>query len=160
MKLDRDVQRSILEALQTIYPDQCFDVLNSISVDREIGLANLFYLTEHQLVEAKFVNTAGHISDLAGRQRLTAKGSDFLKDDGGVTAILGVVTVKFHEDALKQLIELRLSEAHIPKEEKNRLLQSVRELPAESIKHLTTKLLDLGMDNLPRAVELIRTVLT
>ncbi|MNN90443.1 hypothetical protein D3C81_2083910 [compost metagenome] len=84
---------------------------------------------------------------------------DFLADDGGMSAILGTVTIKFHQDTLRQLIELRLENAQLPEAEKGSLLKTVRELPADSIKHLTTKLLDLGMENLPRAVELIRTAL-
>lgn len=50
-------------------------------------------------------------------------------------------------------------EADLPREEKSRLLEAVRDLPGESIKHLTTRLLDAGLENLPRAVELIRSVL-
>jgi len=96
---------------------------------------------------------------IGGQQRITAAGMDFLADDGGVGAILGVVTVKIHEDTIKQLIEARIAGSDLPEEEKRPLLQAVRELPGEAIKHLTTRLLDLGLDNLPGAVSLIRTYL-
>lgn len=97
--------------------------------------------------------------DYAGQQHITASGMDFLADDGGIGAILGVVTVKLHEDTIKQLIEARIAASDLPEEEKRPLLQTVRELPGESIKHLTTKLLDAGLENVPRLVELIRTAL-
>lgn len=158
--LDRDIQLKILQALAEQYPEASFNVLKDAGIDESIGVANLCYLTEHKLVTAKFAKFGQEAMGLTGQQRITAAGMDFLADDGGVSAILGTVTIKFHEESLKQLIELRLSEAQLPTAEKQRLLQSVRELPGESIKHLTTRLLDLGMENLPRAVELIRTVLT
>ncbi len=160
MKLDRELQLRILNALADKYPETAFDILKEIEAPRADGVANLVYLTEHRLVTAKFASFDGLPMDISGSQRITAAGLDFLADDGGVGAILGTVTIKFHEDSLKHLIERRLTEAQLPPAEKNRLLQSVRELPADSIKHLTTRLLDLSMDNLPRAIELIRTALS
>lgn len=159
MKLDRAIQLQLLKQLASVYPNSDFHVIENVGCDYEVGIANMAYLAEHKLVFAKFIKHSDGV-DFSNSPQITASGLDFLADDGGLTAIRGVVTVRFHEDTLKDLIELRLSEAPIPSEEKNRLLQSVRELPADSIKHLTTRLLDLGMDNLPRAVELIRTVLT
>jgi hypothetical protein len=158
--LDREIQLKILQALAAQYPEASFDVLRDIGVDKAVGIANLFYLNEHKLLTASFAKFGQDPMGLGGQQRITAAGMDFLADDGGVSAILGTVTIKFHEESLKQLIEVHLNESPLPTEEKHRLLQSVRELPGESIKHLTTRLLDLGMENLPRAVELIRTALS
>lgn len=115
------------------------------------------YLHEHGLVTGELVRLQPHIRP--GQQTITAKGLDFLADDGGLSAILGVVTVKLHEDTVRQLISQKIEDSSLPEEEKRPLLQAVRELPGEAIKHLTTRLLDLGMDNLPGAVSLIRTVL-
>lgn len=156
--LDREIQLKILQALAAVYPATSFHVLNEIGGDYRAGIVNIAYLAEHGLVTARFHQDQSHV-DLAGSPKITAKGMDFLADDGGLSAMLGTVTIKFHEESLKQLIEFRLDQAQLPTEEKNRLLQAVRELPGESIKHLTTRLLDLGMENLPRAVELIRTAL-
>lgn len=160
MKLDRDLQLKILKALASKYPEAPFrfpDGFELAKTDEEV-VANLWYLAEHKLVTAKF-HIEGRSISLNGSTRITAAGMDFLADDGGMSAILGTVTIKFHQDTLRQLIELRLENAQLPEAEKGSLLKTVRELPADSIKHLTTKLLDLGMENLPRAVELIRTAL-
>jgi hypothetical protein len=40
-----------------------------------------------------------------GNVKITSRGIDFLADDGGLAAILGVVTVKLHEETLKALLE-------------------------------------------------------
>lgn len=157
--LDRELQLRILKALAANYPEATFDVLRDIGANDAAGIANLFYLTEHNLVRAKFTKFGNKAMDYAGQQHITASGMDFLADDGGIGAILGVVTVKLHEDTIKQLIEARIAGSDLPEEEKRPLLQAVRELPGESIKHLTTKLLDAGLENVPRLVELIRTAL-
>jgi len=160
VRLDRALQLRILQVLAANYPEPFyrFPRTKDLGADYFEILSNLFYLNEHKLVACRFIHDEDGM-DINGSVRITADGLDFLEADGGLSAILGTVTIKFHEDSLKQLIELRLNEAQLPKEEKHRLLQSVRELPSDSIKHLTTRLLDLGMDNLPRAVELIRTAL-
>lgn len=161
MKLNRELQLRILQALAAQYPDAQRNVLREIGEETESGIANLFYLAEHHLVTAKFITQHGTDMGLNGSQRITAAGLDFLADDGGVSAMLGTITIKFHAQTLRQLIEARIAQAEqVPEEEKATLLKTVRELPADSIKHLTTQLLDLGMANLPRAVELIRTVLS
>lgn len=157
--LDRELQLRILKALAATYPEATFDVLRDIGANDPAGIANLYYLAEHKLVAAKFTKFGSEPMDYSGQQRITAAGMDFLADDGGVGAILGVVTVKIHEDTIKQLIEARIAGSDLPEEEKRPLLQAVRELPGEAIKHLTTRLLDLGLDNLPGAVSLIRTYL-
>ena len=62
-------------------------------------------------------------------------------------------------DACRQLISQKIELSDLPEEERRPLLQAVRELPGDAIKHLTTRLLDLGMDNLPGAIALIRASL-
>jgi hypothetical protein len=80
---------------------------------------------------------------------------DFLADDGGLSSILGVVTVKLHEDTLKQLIGQRITESDLPAPEKSKLLEQLKTLPGEAIKHLTLKLVDAGLANWPIAVQAI-----
>ena len=43
-----------------------------------------------------------------GGARITAKGIDFLEDDGGLSAILGVVTVKLHADTLREMLAKKI----------------------------------------------------
>ncbi|GJI89905.1 hypothetical protein RugamoR1_30680 [Rugamonas sp. R1(2021)] len=90
---------------------------------------------------------------------ITAAGLDFLADDGGLTAILGTVTVKLHDDTIRNLIETRIQDSDLPPEEKTGLLHQLKELRGESIKHLTMKLLDAGLENLPAALPLIQKAL-
>lgn len=84
---------------------------------------------------------------------------DFLADDGGLSAILGVVTVKLHDETIRDLIAARIQDSNLPPEEKTGLLTQLRELRGESIKHLTLKLLDAGLDNASKALPLIQRAL-
>ena len=96
---------------------------------------------------------------LINKPKITEKGLDFLQDDGGLSAILNIVTVKFEADTLKAILENRINQSNLAPESKQSMIDGLRELPAESIKHLTMKLLDEGLENLPNAIVLIGTYL-
>ena len=156
MKLDRAYQRQLLEELAANYPDRVDwgSRLRSMSVDAQARYhANLAYLDEHGLVSSKFAN--GIDVDLSSMPQITARGMDFLADDGGLSAILGVVTVKLHEDTLKELIGSRIAESSLPTPEKSRLLDQLKALPAEAIKHLSLKLIDTGLGHWSSALPVI-----
>lgn len=91
--------------------------------------------------------------------QITAKGIDFLEGDGGLTAILGVVTVRLHDETIRDLIAARIQASDLPPEEKTGLLHQLKELRGESIKHLTMKLLDAGLENAQKAIPLIQKAL-
>lgn len=157
MKLDRDLQRQLLQNFADIYPGR--GQAGNWDQGPEAVNANLSYLIEHGLINAAAIShpISGpvRIANIA----ITAAGLDFLADDGGLSAILGVVTIKLHDETIRSLIESRIEEADLPAEEKTGLLHQLRELRGESIKHLTMKLLDVGMENLPAALPLIQKTL-
>jgi hypothetical protein len=157
MKLDRTYQRQLLEDLAAIYPERAdWRVQMSTKPEDQASryLANITFLGEHGLVDAGKQYGTGEFSDWL-MPRITARGMDFLADDGGLSAILGVVTVKLHEDTLKELIGQRIAESELTQPEKNRLLDQLKSLPGETIKHLTLKLVDAGLANWPVAIQAI-----
>ncbi|MEY1594102.1 hypothetical protein AB3K92_35440 [Burkholderia sp. Bmkn7] len=158
MKLDRTYQRELLQELAACYPDRAvwFERVDSMDAETKAKyLANLAYLNEHGLVSS--MNDSTLQFDFSRSPCITAKGMDFLADDGGLSSILGVVTVKLHEDTLKELIGQRIAESDLPTPEKSRLLDQLKSLPGEAIKHLTLKLVDAGLSNWPAALQAIET---
>lgn len=120
--------------------------------------ANATYLQEHGLIDAGIFQYMDGEFDSTGL-KITAAGLDFLEDDGGLSAMLGVVTVKFHEETLLALIGDRIEKSDLPPAEKKKWTDGLRALPADAIKHLTMKLLDKGLENLPAAIPIIGTFL-
>ena len=156
MKLIRELQREMLEHLRDCYPEPSEEVMSL--GEHEDCVGNLHYLRELGLVtllDSQYVGGTREIHHAT----ITAKGIDFIEDDGGVSAILGTVTVKLHEDTLRQLIEAKVQASDLPEEQKSGILKALREAPGETTKQLITKLVDLGMENVPKAVPLIQTLL-
>ncbi|MDQ1924685.1 hypothetical protein [Massilia pseudoviolaceinigra] len=157
MSLNRDLQLELLKLLADRYPDPV--PANELLNDNPLTTRNLYYLAEHDLVEGQLSQNVGLRVAKFRQAKITAKGMDFLADDGGLSAILGVVTVKLHDDTIRNLIAARIQDSDLPAEEKTGLLNQLRELRGESIKHLTMKLLDAGLDNASKALPLIQRAL-
>lgn len=163
MRLTRDLQLKILHALADAHPEGLFfegGPFQWESNEEEATLiSNVIYLEEHGLLHSGF-RRRGTISDNgyieAAETTITAAGMDFLADDGGLRAILGVVTVRLHDDTIRDLIASKLQDSDLPPPEKQRLIDQLRALRGESIKHLTMKLLDAGLENWPAALPAIQ----
>ena len=162
MKLDRDLQRAILQKLADVYPTTGSTVLKEIDQlgDDDMIVANMLYLEEHELLRSGIIrSTSGKNMVISAQLKITAKGLDFLADDGGLSAILGVVTIKLHDDTLKNLIQAKILQSDLSQPDKKRWLDQLRSLPAETTKHLVLKLVDLGLENAPAALAAIGMIL-
>lgn len=155
MELDREFQIDLLKELAAAYP-QMVHFLGDKQTDPKY-ITNVWYLDGHGLIKAaKQLFNDGAV--VAGAT-ITEAGLDFLADDGGLSAALGVVTIKLHEDTLLKLLESKIQNSSATPADKQGLIAQLRKLPGESIKHLTMKLLDLGLEKAPDVIQLLQTAL-
>lgn len=152
---NRTVQLEILQKLREFYPAMA----NVQNWNHDNLAAELYYLDEHGLANVNFSKAIGQPIPRPISARLTAKGVDFLQDDGGLSAILGIVTIKLHDDTIKDLIEAKIMQSDLPQPDKKRYIDSLRELPAETTKHLVMKLVDMGLDHKDAAISVIGKLL-
>ena len=131
MKLDRSLQFRLLQECRNAYPGALEDK-NEIR-DPDVN-ANLIYLYEHELIVGTLVNGNVEIR----RPQITAKGLDFLEDDGGISAILGTITVKIDRDDLRSLIAAHVEASDLPVEEKGALSDAMRSLSAQALRELVS----------------------
>src|SRR3546814_5739628 len=82
-------------------------------------------------------------SDLLGTQltwgKITAKGIDFIADDGGLGAILNVQTIRLHEDSIRALLIKQVEASNVSQSVKERLVDKIKSMPADGIGTLTEK---------------------
>ncbi|WP_435633547.1 hypothetical protein [Carnimonas bestiolae] len=158
----RDMQRSkqlaILHRLEEHYPN-AVDSADELCQPEDRWI--IHYLNEHELIEAHRSEYLGGVLPAKYHTiSLTARGLDFLADDGGLSATLGIVTVKYHEDTLRELIKARISDGEsLPEDQKSRLLEAIQKLPADGIGLLSKELLGRGIDYLPTAIHTVRAAL-
>lgn len=164
MQIDRELQRymliklkehyqrpanyaAMMAAYSEVYPDaEYVGPLTDHPID-----GNLYYLEELGLVTITPLSNGGAI----GTVKITAKGIDFLEDDGGLTAILNTVTVKFDVDNVRELVETGLLKANVPEEKKSALKEALRNAPGTVFQKITDKLLEKAVND-PMA--LVRTL--
>lgn len=162
MLLNREMQLAILTELSEVYPAP-IDMSEKYEYGTDIYrkfVANLAYLQAHNLISEKSVlmpNTVGDYNAQPSMSSITHIGMDFLANDGGLSAILGIVTIKFEVEQFRSILESMILSSTLPAEQKSTMISTLRELPAESIKHLTTRIVDLGWDNLDSLMTILQT---
>ena len=163
--LDRNLQHEILKELNNIYPDsKTYEYWIDAAIAQVVGVietvgeaelyiaklsANLRYLAEHGLVVCNDKN-------LSATVKITAKGIDFLTDDGGLSAILGVVTVRLHSDTIQALLDAKINEANIPPEEKSRLKGILSKMGDVALAKCTEKAIDAVTS--PQIINLLQSL--
>ena len=154
--LDRAVQRQILELLREHYP-RSVTAAHDLNLGAQQAAANLKYLEEHGLCKSGMKLGEG-VSIQFSQSTITAAGLDFLEDDGGLSAILGVVNVKLHADTIRDLIGAKIETSTMPAEEKSKLRKVLAGLSEASLRAMTTDLVKSGLDHLPNAAHWLRSL--
>jgi hypothetical protein len=153
--IDREMQRAILAELRDEYPGH----LHFLPLDGQYPpgaiRANLLYLEEHGLCDSGLRLDATGYSYVGGA-RITARGLDFLANDGGLSAILGVVTVKLHADTIRDLIAAKIEATPLPESEKSALRKYLAALPEVALRAAATDLMKSGLDHLPNVILWVR----
>lgn len=152
MKLDRSKQLNMLQALANVYPRYTSDIGSGDITEDD--LTNLWYLKEQGLVEGglEMSTTDAFLFDGV---KITAKGLDFLEGDGGISAILGTLTVRLHADSIKALLMSRVDLLTVPPEKKSWLKKQLETASNETIKKIVGTLVDEGVKRVPDLMSLI-----
>ncbi|WPO21386.1 hypothetical protein SH579_10885 [Raoultella ornithinolytica] len=138
-KFDRKLQREILQACVDSYPStplpERFNntlVAECAQDDIQKLIANIYYLFEHDLI---YINNKSMMHDILiiGEISASAKGVDFMLNDGGLGAILNVQTIKFHRDAVVVLEDL-IAISNMNDEQKEKAKSTLGEMSTEALK--------------------------
>lgn len=158
-KFPREIQNELLTSLYEVFPysleeEKCMFILNKFGDDNNI-IANLKYLIDHRLISENSIYQTSdgyHVNDSA--LIITTKGIDFIRDDGGLSSILNVTTIKIHNETLEKLEDI-IKQSSLTETEKKTYLGKLKELPVDATKHLVLKLLDLGLSRASDVTQLI-----
>ncbi|STZ75556.1 hypothetical protein [Bergeriella denitrificans] len=148
MEINRKMQNSILQHLTHHYPaEPSNDFYNELiqTYGKSEAVGNILYLEMHDLLscnKALYIGT--DIPDILWQTaQPTQKAFDFLADDGGLSAILGVVTVKLHSDTIQDLLTAKIEQAdNITPTEKSRLKSLVGKMGDAALAKFTEKAID------------------
>lgn len=162
-KFDRELQRQLLLALYNATPDgldyQIYSEMEA-KFDGQLNLiANLIYLQGHGLLTCRINQYLDDDFEVdSGQLKITSKGIDFIRNDGGLGAILNVINVRLHSDTVDKL-ESIIKNSSAPVEDKASMISTLRKLPEDAIKHLNLKLLDVGLSRMPDVFHAIQNAM-
>lgn len=148
-KFDRKIQKELLQKLYETSPEG-LDFLTNQDFESRFGgqqnyMANLKYLLGHELIvfeSTSYINGPEKIHP--NTLQITSKGIDFIRDDGGLGAILNVQTIKFHRDAVVVLEDL-IALSNMTDPEKERAKSKLFEMTTESLKTVVQTVTTAGL---------------
>lgn len=156
MKLDRTAQRDLLQRAEATYPGPL--ILTATEQSDPAVLVNACYLRGHGLLDCSIAESFGKPIAVV-TATITERGLDFLADDGGLTAILGTVTIRLHDDTLRALLRQRVAQSDLPMAEKETIADHLKSVPGEVLSNLATRFLEEGLTRLPDAIPLLTKLL-
>lgn len=144
MFIDRKLQKEILLKMREAYP-LSVNFSDLPGQDQE-KIANLYYLCGHGLCQYNGrISVDGFFQH--GNAEITVSGLDFLEDDGGLSAILGVVTVKLHADTIRDMIVAKIESSNESADWKSKVKSQLLQLPATVLTAATTGLVQAGINS-------------
>lgn len=165
MKLDRQYQNDLLTFLLNDYPgyEKAYEYCNKLQKeDEDKYMANVVYLQNHELVEdgaeLQFSADGRTYYRYSAFPQITHKGIDFMLQDGGLSAILNVQTIKLHEETIRDLLNTAITASNLSEAEKTSVKGVLAQMSIEGLKSLTTKLLDKGISNLPALIQQVQNI--
>ncbi|WP_404462946.1 hypothetical protein LG331_09205 [Vreelandella aquamarina] len=157
-KPDKKIWLEMLEAAADTYPDAVEADQWNTALGKSIANANITYLVDHKLVTGLARKRIGDIDSYA-EITITSAGLDHVSEDGGLTAELGVVTVRLEAETLQTLLAAQIEKTDAPRHEKNLLRQQLRALSAEAHQRLASQLIHLGLEAVPRSIQALKTLI-
>lgn len=151
--VDYDLIRRMLERLQDAYPDKV-DGLYRMESDEDKAVRHIAYMFEHGLIDVNpfSKNKRGYN---IGRARITAKGIDFLRPDGGLSA-LAAPTIRIAPESLISAIDAALVDRNVPAGDRSLIQKTLGIAGPEGIKQIVTRLIDAGITHAPDLLSLFR----
>lgn len=156
--LDREYQKVVLTNLAEAYPyhierETYNSMLDAAGSEKKFD-ATLLYLEDHGLITSGFTPSLdGSFHLNLGGLKITHKGLDFLAEDGGLSAILGVVTVKLDAETIKSIISARVDTAAISEKDKSRIKDFLASASDKTLTHLTKHLVDYSLSQGKEAID-------
>lgn len=160
MDIDMEYAIEVLKQIRNVYPKPAnFMAWERHVENRDKFVAVINYLYGHQMIDNRIETNINGEYIFTGIVTITERGIDFLRADGGLTALLDITTIKFHPDDLNLILQNAINSSDSTPAQKQTMRDALKQLPAESIKHLTMTLLDKGVSALPGLLPLIQTFL-
>ncbi|SUI38422.1 hypothetical protein [Serratia marcescens] len=175
-KFDRNLQNIMLTLMMESYPEGVKFISKSFAsswgthTEAEISpdvaekikdhseekiAANLHYLFSHNVIEAAKIHRP-QVTLSRFDFKLTEKGIDLMLDDGGLSAILGVVTIKFHDDTINKLIAY-IHDSSASPQDKKKWSSILKDLPDVAKARLSEKIVDAGLGKMPDLLQWLGT---
>jgi len=156
-KVNKERLLRILQMAEAAHP-QRVDLVTELGVECDAAIVEILYLRDHGLIDIHVSGYMGSSEPSLTPAAITTAGLDYLADDGGLTAELGALTVKIHAETLQQMLELMVLRSDLDPPQKQKYVDQLRQLPAETTKHLAMKAVDAAIQQSGKLLPLLQSM--
>lgn len=120
------------------------------------AIPEIEYLKFHGLIDVDIsVYMDGEVDITPAK--ITPKGRDFLHKGRSIGSQLNVVTVRLHEDTIRDLLVAQVRASDAEDSVKAKLVDQLKALPAEAVSKLAEKALEKALHYMPNAIQWLQT---
>lgn len=148
----KELRVSILRTLDTSpggFADG--DTLNKLGTAESVE-TEVRYLAGLGLLDGHY-----YLSEGVSWATITSQGRDYVDPSGGIGGELNVVTVRLHEDTIRQILINRVNTSDADTTVKSKLVDQIKALPAEGLSKLAEKALEKGLQHMPGVLQWLQT---
>lgn len=150
-----EMRLRILEILNSS-PGRAISLQAALGEAIEDAVPEIQYLKFHGLIDIDiYVHMAGDVDITPAK--LTPKGRDFLHKGQSIGSQLNVVTVRLHEETIRDLLIAQVRKSDADESVKGKLEEQLKALPAEAVSKLAEKALEKALQYMPNAVQWLQT---
>jgi|GEM_PF-1303667 len=161
--MDTEIYKKILGVLADAYPVPVAgaSLLRELAdVEKKVVIQEVAHLQElGMLTAAIHISSDGANKCTLGTAKITAKGRDYLKPDGGLSAELNTLLVKVHAQTIKDILNAQIELSELNSSTKSKLKEAVKNLPAHTLQEVVTGLVQRGLESSPGAIHWLQTLL-
>jgi len=144
--LNREYQYGVLRQLADTYPEPC--PVHQVWGPQEDNTlrVNLYYMRNHGLIEFVEHGDKDSPKPLPIEVTINAAGLDFMSQDGGLQAVLNTVIIRFDDEQMLQILEVLVGKATGSDDQKARIMDHLKDIPASMIANVVEKLSMQGVE--------------
>lgn len=147
--MNKELINKILQILAENSP-KVVDLQRFNLCDQQTLARHLKFLAQEQLITP--ANVVTEFSDggiFIENCEITSKGWEFIKQDAGVRKEIKTITVSLSEDTIKALLIQNIQQTDQPQDQKDKLINAIKDTPAEAWKSLVAKIVEQSLGYSP-----------
>ena len=159
--LDTAFQRKVLEILRPLFPLPIDNegIPKELTADEHKWHANIHYLYQHGLISMVPAGEWGVQFDEIFDLTITAKGIDYIAEDGGLTNYYGSINIRLDDGLIKNLIKENIEKSSVDPKQKSKMNALLKTVSSSALSEIVKQSISAAFSNGPDIIHRLQSML-